>query len=607
MNEEIKEDNNCIVKAFENNPISILTEEFNNKKIYLFKVSDIGKALKLTNIRVSIQNYDESDEVVVRKAYDTIKRNQDTLYLTSQGVYRLLYNSKKEIAKKFRKWAGNILDDIIFNESAELKRQLQEKETQLEESSKLLFQTQKQLEQKTKLKVKKWYDSDPGDIIYAYKSQENNSLITIGKTKNVKDRESKYMTHNQNGEMFYIKKCYNCDLSEKVLHHILDKYRVENNREWFEISEELSIYIIDTICQFLDNFVNCSDKLPEFKIKEYIENLDIKKIQTDVIIKEPTITIPIVTYNKNIKDYTKFISEMCEISNECDYKTLPSNLIACYRFWCKGDMTADVKKSFNEYMKNNYKIKTIFLEDQTSRTTVYTNIKPKELIFKPDNENYLSKYDEFIIDKCHCKYTFRIGFNVFVDEYKKWLDNKFPNNTFTKNDEIDLKAYINKKFFITLIPGTIIGMWGIQMKSDNNHYNNIKNPYNKKVYKINIDTNEILEIYDSLSQAADKLNKNIKELSDYIKINKTFEIKTSGNILRILLKYDDVESSINYIRKTTAKKVYKINNETNDILQTYDSLILASKKFNIGKTTIRKYIINKKILDDSGIKYFLRY
>ena len=203
MNEEIKEDNNCIVKAFENNPISIIAEEINNKKIYLFKVSDIGNALKLTNIRVSIQNYDEGDEVVVRKAYDTIKRNQDTLYLTSQGVYRLLYNSKKEIAKKFRKWAGNILDDIIFNESAELKRQLEEKEKQhqielqenekmlleketlLKESSKELLRTKKQLEIKTKLKVKKWYDSEPGHTIYAVKSNkdDDNSLVTIGKTK----------------------------------------------------------------------------------------------------------------------------------------------------------------------------------------------------------------------------------------------------------------------------------------------------------------------------------------------------------------------------------------------------------------------------------------
>lgn len=95
MTEEIKEDNNCIVKAFENNPISIIKEEENNKKIYYFKASDIGKALNLSNIAVSIQSYDE-DERVIRKAYDTTNREQDTVFLSSQGVYRLLYNSKKE-------------------------------------------------------------------------------------------------------------------------------------------------------------------------------------------------------------------------------------------------------------------------------------------------------------------------------------------------------------------------------------------------------------------------------------------------------------------------------------------------------------------------------
>jgi hypothetical protein len=68
MIEEIKEDNNCIVKAFENNPIAILQEDNQNKKVYYFKASDIGKALKLTNIAVSIQHYDE-DERVIRKFF----------------------------------------------------------------------------------------------------------------------------------------------------------------------------------------------------------------------------------------------------------------------------------------------------------------------------------------------------------------------------------------------------------------------------------------------------------------------------------------------------------------------------------------------------------
>jgi prophage antirepressor-like protein len=93
MNEEIKTDNNCIVKAFENNPIAILHENINNKKIYCFKAADIGKALNLSNIAVSIQSYDE-DEKVLRKAYDLRGCEQNTAFLTSQGVYRLLYNSK---------------------------------------------------------------------------------------------------------------------------------------------------------------------------------------------------------------------------------------------------------------------------------------------------------------------------------------------------------------------------------------------------------------------------------------------------------------------------------------------------------------------------------
>lgn len=82
---------------------------------------------------------------VVRKVYDPQGNLQNTIFLSSQGVYRLLYNSKKEVAKKFRKWAGNILDDIIFNESTELKKQL---EQQKEETQRLLEEKELQLQEK---------------------------------------------------------------------------------------------------------------------------------------------------------------------------------------------------------------------------------------------------------------------------------------------------------------------------------------------------------------------------------------------------------------------------------------------------------------------------
>jgi uncharacterized protein YneR len=63
-----------------------------NKKVYYFKGSDIGKALHLTNIHSTIQNYEDEDkdERVIRKAYDPQMNIQNTTFLSSQGVYRLL-------------------------------------------------------------------------------------------------------------------------------------------------------------------------------------------------------------------------------------------------------------------------------------------------------------------------------------------------------------------------------------------------------------------------------------------------------------------------------------------------------------------------------------
>ena len=183
MIEEIKEDNNCIIKAFENNPITILHEKIGDKKIYCFKASDIGKALNLANIRTSITNFDE-DEHVVRTTYDTIKRKQDTIFLTSQGVYRLLYNSKKPEAKKFRKWAGNILDDIIFNESKELKKQIEEKEKQ--HQIKLIEHQIENVKEKQETLLfsyhKKW-------IVYILKFTMNEKIYyKFGYTDNIKKR-----------------------------------------------------------------------------------------------------------------------------------------------------------------------------------------------------------------------------------------------------------------------------------------------------------------------------------------------------------------------------------------------------------------------------------
>ena len=74
---------------FENFDISIITDQKYNEQ-YLFKASNIGKMLKLTNIFQSIKTYKEEEEYV---------KIGESIFLTSQGLHHLLIVQKKKFLK----------------------------------------------------------------------------------------------------------------------------------------------------------------------------------------------------------------------------------------------------------------------------------------------------------------------------------------------------------------------------------------------------------------------------------------------------------------------------------------------------------------------------
>ena len=294
MNEEIKEDNNCIVKAFENNPISIISENIDNKKIYYFKASDIGKALELSNIAVSIQHYDE-DERVIRKAYDTEKRMQNTTFLTSQGVYRLLYNSKKDVAKKFRKWAGNILDDIIFNESKELKIQLEKNAQQvkdltntIEKKDKLLEMSDEQIEKTREKAIIEQFPVNTQCIYYGKidnKSDHNEFLIKGG---NSNDLENRVKRHKQTYTNFVLLAAFKVnnkvEFENDIKSHPILKYRtrkiVINDKNYTELFAYDENFTINDIHQIFKDTIKEKELEMRFGIIQLQIELQLKQEET---------------------------------------------------------------------------------------------------------------------------------------------------------------------------------------------------------------------------------------------------------------------------------------------------------------------------------------
>ena len=283
-------DPNCIVKAFQNNNISIIKDESNK---YYFRGSDVAKALEITNVRSSIQNF-TSKEKGVRKV-DTLGGPQDIIFLSSHGVYRLLYSSKKKIAQDFREWVGDILDDIIFNQSKELQRQLEEKEQLLIEQKEQTELEKEQLLEKTLLNQ---FPNNTQCIYYGKvdnKDVVGGSLVKFGMSNNLQERVKTHKKTYTNFRLTNVFKVSNqIEIENCIKKHPILKKRIRN----IMIND---MNYRELIC------IDSTRQDPAFsleKLNEYIEQ----------IIEENQYNIE--NYNRLLKHNSELELEIIKLQNE---------------------------------------------------------------------------------------------------------------------------------------------------------------------------------------------------------------------------------------------------------------------------------------------------
>ena len=113
-----KDNETTIIKSMTTQ--SVVVREFNNSVItiygareedHLFKVSDIGNALDIPDTRVAIRDHDD-DEVRTLSVLDSNGKIHKIEMLTMLGLYKVLHNSTKEIAKQFKKWVYEVVDEL---------------------------------------------------------------------------------------------------------------------------------------------------------------------------------------------------------------------------------------------------------------------------------------------------------------------------------------------------------------------------------------------------------------------------------------------------------------------------------------------------------------
>ena len=172
-----------IIKAFNANDLHTEIVIKGTLDDPLFRASDVGVVLDISNIRTSIVDFDESEKRAVR-ATDGTGRLQDITFLTEKGLYKVLFRSRKPIAQKFQNWVCEVVKEIrltgIYKMQNEINKAIEEKN--------------EAIEVKNKIREKTLIEHFPSNVQCVYygtienKSEKGERLIKFGNSNSLKNR-----------------------------------------------------------------------------------------------------------------------------------------------------------------------------------------------------------------------------------------------------------------------------------------------------------------------------------------------------------------------------------------------------------------------------------
>lgn len=275
-----------IVKAFNTNDLHTEVVIKGTKTDPLFRASDIGVVLEISNIRTSVMDFDESEKVV--HSMNTLGGNQDVTFLTEKGLYKVLFRSRKPIAQKFQNWVCEVIKEIRLNGLYELQKELEQTKNEIS-----AIETTKNKEMEEKLIKQKELDNEKfllkqfnnaGNMVYIIKvkTYENGSyVVKIGESRiGIMGR---YNEHKSKYEECILLDCF-CVNKSKDFEYFLHSHNIikpnivknlpnhTNENELFLVGSNLTYKVLSKIVN--DNIDNYNYKVNELLIE--IENLKLK-------------------------------------------------------------------------------------------------------------------------------------------------------------------------------------------------------------------------------------------------------------------------------------------------------------------------------------------
>lgn len=201
-----------VVRAFNANDLYTEIVIKGTSEEPLFRASDIGVILGISNMRTTTSNFDETEKVM--QNMETSGGEQQVTFLTEFGLYQVLFNSRKPIAKTFKKWVCQVIKEIRINGSYTLRQEMEQVHQQQIKNEKAL--------ENQRILLSKFGSCGPCIYVIRVKSYENcGCVLKIGESR--RGVEGRYTEHRKKYEEALLLECFpvlrSKDFESFLLHH----------------------------------------------------------------------------------------------------------------------------------------------------------------------------------------------------------------------------------------------------------------------------------------------------------------------------------------------------------------------------------------------------
>lgn len=468
--------------------------------------------------------------------------NRETILLNIYCFKLLCLKAKTKKSHEIHEYyvkLENIMNEMVIEETVELRKQLMLKDQELIS-----------LKEKTMITA---YHQRP--IIYLAYVEEN--VIKFGYTNDIKTRINEHK--KQIGLNFklewVIESIYNREIEQMIKdhmtkHRITKEYLNKNQTELIQLNDELTIdKLIKRITMFKDSF-----KHGEMIIKLLDENELLKQQLHDIKLSisddKNGKFIYILKTNKT-DEYIIDLTDDENISYDC-YKTENAKKIKQMAYLLLNvnrindntfKMAFDKLKTVVEYSIMAYDHFRIHINDVTRFNNLYNyvtrNPEDKLILKKLNILIEQNIYQEYINEKIEFGLNYKVALIMLYEDFQKWYTIKYPksNLKLTSIHEKDLKDDISKNFSeITGCEKTFVNMFNFITKKNLSSYPGfIGIRLKENNYKTNLLEEEIYKDY----------------------INK--HIEYTGVITDLVHRKTVMDSFVDYINKN-----YEITKEEND-------------------------------------------